>query len=127
MTISLPPLLTSTGPNRCQSERLLVYVLAWLLMLLVAACAAPVTSTTIGVAEKLEQTRLAQQFRGLGTRPTVRTFRGGRTILDDRVVEVVRDVIVHDYWVKGTDGRWYRIDEGTWRNVEVGAPLAVHR
>lgn len=88
-----------------------------LLVLLLAGCGSVgVTPTTIVVAAKEERPRWESEFRGVRTTPS-----------PERVVEVRRETLVHEYWVKGTDGRWYLVDEATWRAAEVGEPLTIDR
>ena len=82
-------------------------------LLLLAGCNGILAPITIVVAEKDEQSRLEWQSRGLATTST------------GRVVEAYRYVVVHEFWVKSVDGRWYRVDEPTWRGAETGKPLTI--
>ena len=70
---------------------------------------------SINVAAKEQRTRVESEFRG------VTTDQSGR------VVERRQDVPVHEYWVRDTDGRWYRVSEAAWRDAKVGEPLEACR
>jgi len=89
----------------------------WVLALaaLAAGCAtAPCSPVSVVVAQKEDRSQLRTEVRGLRTDPT------------GRVVEERRDVIVHEFWVRGADGRWYRIlNEAEWRAAEPGATLSL--
>jgi hypothetical protein len=43
------------------------------------------------------------------------------------VKEQRREVIVSEYWVRDSEGRWYRVGETQWRAVEPGQPMQVCR
>ncbi len=88
--------------------------------LVAAACLSGCATVTckpvaIVVAEKSERGRLEGQFQGLRTSET-----GG-------VVEERRETFMREYWVKATDGQWYRISEADWKAAEVGKSLEVCR
>lgn len=70
---------------------------------------------TIVVARKQARSQLRSEPRGL------------RTDERGRVSEIRRQVIVTDYWVQDSEGRWYRVSEATWRAAEPGRPLDVCR
>jgi len=38
-----------------------------------------------------------------------------------------RDVLVPEYWVLGTDGRWYQLDQSEWQAAEPGRTVSVCR
>jgi hypothetical protein len=67
------------------------------------------------VADKQERTRLERVPYG------VRTTETGR-LEEDRRAEIVRD-----HWVRGQDGRWYRVSLDQFRAVQVGESIAVCR
>jgi hypothetical protein len=81
---------------------------------LVTGCAstqcAPVS---VVVAQKEERSQLRTEVRGMRT-------SGTGAVVEDR-----RDVIVHEFWVRGTDGQWYQVGEPQWRAVEPGATLSL--
>lgn len=91
-------------------------VRALALVLLTGCGSVALAPTTIVVAAKEERARLGSEFRGVRTTPA-----------PERVVEVRRETLVHDYWVKSTDGEWYLVDEATWRAAEVGKSLTIRR
>lgn len=69
---------------------------------------------TIVVADKKMQPRWESRVVGITTSPAT-----------GRPVELRREEIVHEYWVKGTDGRWYRIGRPDWDAATIGEPLAI--
>lgn len=81
--------------------------------LLLVACA-ETTPATVVVADKDVQVRLDTDPVGVWTDP-----RTGR------VREVRREEIYREYWVKGTDGTWYRIPREDWETATVGQPLVL--
>ncbi len=88
-----------------------------LVLALLAACSVGCACrpATVVVAEREERTRLDREFRG------VRTDETGR------VGEVRRDRLVHEWWVRDTEGRWHPVDEPTYRAAEPGGTVGVCR
>ncbi len=81
---------------------------------LLSGCASlACTPISVVVERKEERPRLRTEIRGYRTDPT------------GRVVEDRRDVIEPEYWVRGDDGRWYRVDEPVWREAAPGRALSV--
>ena len=100
-----------TGPGPVRRIALFGLIAAAL-----SGCAAVTCQpVTIVVAEKSERGRLEGQFRGL------------RTDEIGRVVEERQETFVREYWVKATDGQWYRVPEAGWRAAEVGKPFEACR
>lgn len=81
--------------------------------LVLTGCRAIHSPIAIVVADKEARTRLERQFRGLTTGPT------------GYVHEVHQYVEVPEFWVRSTEGRWYRVDERTWRTAEIGQRLTI--
>jgi hypothetical protein len=81
------------------------------LVALLAGCAC--RPATVVVDRREERTRLDSEFRG------VRTDELGR------VGEVRRDRLVHEWWVRDTQGRWHRVDEETYRAAPPGRDVGV--
>jgi len=91
-------------------------VLAVVLTALLGGCAGiACTPATVLVARKEDRPQLRSEPRGL------RTDEAGR------LEEVRRRVIVSEYWVQDTHGRWYRLSEPAWRAAEPGRPVEVCR
>ena len=67
------------------------------------------------VTQKEERERLEMVARGVGTSPT-------GNVEEIRVPEVVRE-----YWVRGQDGKWYRVSADRFRAVEVGESVDLCR
>ena len=81
---------------------------------LLARCAPLACRPATVVADRREErSRLESEFRGL------RTDGAGR------VAETRQDRIVHEWWVRDTEGRWHRVDEATYRAAEPGREIAV--
>ena len=70
--------------------------------------------TSIVVADKKIQPRWESRVVGITASPVT-----------GRVVELRREEIVHEYWVKGTDGHWYRIGRPDWDAAAIGASLEI--
>jgi hypothetical protein len=83
------------------------------LLATLAGCAC--RAATVVVAAREERTRLEREFRG------VRTDELGR------VGEVRRDRLVHEWWVRDTEGRWHLVDEPTYRAAAPGREVGVCR
>lgn len=89
--------------------------------LVLAALGAPAcvvlgcTPVTIVVAGKEERTRVERELRGISP------DRLGR--IGERHLET----LVHEFWVRDRDGRWYRVPEADWRRAREGEPLEVCR
>lgn len=39
--------------------------------------------------------------------------------------DIRRDAIYRDYWVKGTDGEWYRVPREDWEAAQIGQALRL--
>ena len=84
------------------------------LVALLAGCASLACRPATVVADRREErTRLDSEFRG------VRTDEVGR------VGQVRRDRLVHEWWVRDTQGRWHRVEEDTYRAAEPGREVGV--
>jgi hypothetical protein len=79
---------------------------AWL-----AGCACH--PATIVADRREERSRLVSEARGV------------RTDALGRVVEERRERIVHEWWVRDTQGRWHSVDEATYRAAEPGREIGV--
>jgi hypothetical protein len=83
-------------------------------LVLFAGCASVACRpVTVVVERREERSRLESEFRGLHTDGA------------GRVAETRQDRIVHEWWVRDTEGRWHRVDEGTYREAEPGREIGV--
>ena len=83
---------------------------------LTSACAAVTCAPATVVVERKEERRgLRSEFRGMRTSPT------------GAVVQEQREVVVPEYWVLGTDGRWYQLGQSEWQAAEPGSTVSVCR
>jgi len=83
---------------------------------LTAACAAVTCApATVVVERKDERKELRSELRGMRTSPT------GAVVADRR------EVLVPEYWVLGTDGRWYQLGQSEWQAAEPGSTVSVCR
>ena len=91
-----------------------VFVIGVMAPIALAGCSAATKQPTmIVVADKDVRSRWESQEVGLANSVT------------GRVGAVRRDEIVRQYWVKGTDGRWYSIGKNDWKAAKVGESLGI--
>lgn len=90
---------------------------AWSVLASLAAACSGLTCEPVPVivAEKEERERVEMVARGVGTSPTGR-------VEEIRVPEVVRE-----YWVRGQDGKSYRVSADRFRALAVGDSVELCR
>ena len=90
-------------------------LMAVALLFVIGGCAALQTPKTIVVADKDVQSYIDTREVGLTDSAVGR-----------RLVPVVRDEIVRQYWVKSTEGAWYPVGRQAWESAKIGEPLDLH-
>ncbi len=91
-------------------------MLTSLAAMLLAGCAsmAPDASRSIVVADKETRTRWETKVIGQRQSP-----------ITGRVQDIRREDVLDEYWVKDSEGRWYRIPKEDWQRAVVGESIEI--